>query len=293
MKVLLAEHSGFCFGVRRAIQLALEANAESEKVCTLGELIHNPQIVQELAEQGIQACECGTDCPEHTVIIRSHGIAKSQQDELTSRGNRIVDATCPYVKRAQELVAAHCEHPVFILGDPAHPEVAGLLSYGNELTRVVQADSVPDDGRWKSLSVISQTTQQVSDLQKLVAQLVPRTLELKVFNTICSATEQRQAATVALAKRSDLMVVIGGKNSSNTRQLHHLSSAYTTSVHIETEDELQESWFAGKKNIGLAAGASTPEQTIVKVYNKIQKINGEAAAAKSGDDLPLFKEESC
>jgi len=290
---MLAEHSGFCFGVRRAIQMALDAKTESNTVCTLGELIHNPTIVNELQEKGIGVCAAAEDIHAKTVVIRSHGISKQELEKLLASDNQIVDATCPYVKRAQELVASMSENPVFILGDPEHPEVTGMLSYGNDRTQVVQADTPLGTQNWKSLSVISQTTQKLSNLQKLVDRLLPRTLELRVFNTICSATRQRQESAIALAKKSDLMLVIGGKKSSNTRMLNDLCSAETRSIHVETESEVTPEVLGAAVNIGLAAGASTPEETIVKVFNTIKKINREAGTATCIEDLPLFKEESC
>ena len=293
MTVLLAEHSGFCFGVRRAIRMAREAKAEGGEVCTLGALIHNPQIVGELAQQGIAACDETAALSGKTVVVRSHGISKQQLETLLKAGNRIVDATCPYVKRAQELVASMSENPVFIMGDAHHPEVEGMLSYGNEQTRVVEPDLPLAGQSWKILSVVSQTTRKIGDLQTLVCRLLPVTQELHVFNTICSATTLRQASAVALAKRSDLMIVIGGRNSSNTRILHELCGAETRSVHIETEAEITPALLAGASRIGLAAGASTPAETIVKVFNVIKEINGEAGTARCIEDLPLFKEESC
>ncbi len=293
MTVLLAEHSGFCFGVRRAINMAREAKQLGADVCTLGDLIHNAQIVRELAEQGISSCPESSRIKGQTVVIRSHGISREALEELKSGGNQIVDATCPYVKRAQELVAANSAEPVFILGDPEHPEVRGILSYGNELTQVVQPDTPLAQQSWKTLSVVSQTTRKIGDLQRLVHQLLPNTLELKVFNTICSATTLRQSAAVALAKRSDLMIVIGDRNSSNTRMLQELCAAETRSVHIETSAEITPGLVSGIARIGLAAGASTPAETIVQVFNKIKEINGEADTATCSEELPLFKEESC
>lgn len=293
MTARLAEHSGFCFGVRRAIQMAIDAKREDGDVCTLGELIHNPEIVRDLARQGIEPCADAQAIHGKTVIIRSHGAARHELDQLQQAGNRIVDATCPYVKRAQELVAGSCANPVFIMGDAAHPEVRGMLSYGNERTQVVDPDTPLADQNWKILSVVCQTTKKAEDLQKLVCRLLPNTLELHVYNTICSATSQRQAASVALAKDSELMVVIGGKNSSNTRALHQLCAGQTRSVHIETEEELTPELLAGARRIGLAAGASTPDSTIVRVWNKIKEMNGEPGTARSSREIPLYKEESC
>jgi 4-hydroxy-3-methylbut-2-en-1-yl diphosphate reductase len=293
MTIQLAEHSGFCFGVRRSIQMALDAAQAGNSVCTLGELIHNPQIVKDLENKGIRSCDLTDAASADTVVIRSHGIRKDDLESLVASGKVIVDATCPFVKKAQEIVAEMSAFPVMIMGDKEHPEVAGMLSYGNDQTIVVNPDTDFGCQRWKTLCVVSQTTQKINDLQILVTRLLPRVSELRVFNTICSATVQHQADAVALAKVSDLMIVIGGKKSANTRKLQELCSTETRSIHIETEDEIDPQLVLSARRVGLTAGASTPEETIVKVFNTIKKINGEADIACDINDLPLFKEESC
>ena len=293
MKVLLAEHSGFCFGVRRALQMAREAKAAGGEVRTLGDLIHNPRIVRELASEGIVSVEDVTGASGTKVVLRSHGVSKEDLAALRSGGCEIIDATCPYVERAQQLVAAHAEIPVLILGDPNHPEVKGMLSYGNSHTRVLRPGEFPGDGPWKTLCVVSQTTQKLANLQALVQSVLPRCLELIVFNTICSATSLRQEAAVALAKASDLMLVIGGRNSSNTKMLHDLCSRETRSLHIEDAGELTLPDLADAANIGLAAGASTPEEAILEVYNQIFKLMGIPGAVSRFEEIPRYKEESC
>jgi 4-hydroxy-3-methylbut-2-en-1-yl diphosphate reductase len=293
MKILLAEHSGFCFGVRRAVQMALDAKNEDGDVCTMGELIHNPQVVNELARQGIEVCENLRDIRNKTVVIRSHGISKNEFQTLRDSENKIIDATCPYVKRAQELVASNSQEHILIMGDPAHPEVRGMLSYGGKFTQVVPPQGELPVQNWKKLFLISQTTQKLSNLQDLVCHALPRVLELTVFNTICSATTLRQESALALAGISELMFVIGGRNSSNTRMLQQLCSSQTKSVHIETEAEIDPAMLSAAQSIGLAAGASTPAEAIIKVFNKIKKIKGEAGTARQIEDIPLFKEESC
>ncbi len=293
MNILLAEHSGFCFGVRRAVQMALEAKEHDGDVCTLGELIHNPQVVNELTRLGIEVCDDAGKIKNKSVVIRSHGISKNELDTLVRSGNKIIDATCPYVKRAQELVAAHTQEDILIMGDPEHPEVRGMLSYGGKLTRVLPPQGELTEQNWKRLFIISQTTQKLGNLQDLVCRALPKVLEMTVFNTICSATTLRQESALKLAKRSDLMFVIGGRNSSNTRMLQQLCASQTKSLHIETEADIEAGLVSKAKNIGLAAGASTPAQAIIKVYNKIKEIKGEAGKARQIEDIPLFKEESC
>jgi (E)-4-hydroxy-3-methyl-but-2-enyl pyrophosphate reductase len=293
MKVMLAAHSGFCFGVRRAIQMALDSRKKGTNVCTLGELIHNPPIVKELEQEGIAVCHDPRGLRGQEVIIRSHGVSRQEYQTLVDNGNTVIDATCPYVKRAQELVSSMSDGPVFILGDANHPEVKGMLSYGNDGTRVVSADDDFTDENWAKLSVVSQTTQKLGDLQHLVCKLLPRTLEMRVFNTICLATTQRQEAALCLAKQADLMIVIGGRNSANTRVLTQLCSEHARAFQIETERDLDEAMLDGADFVGLTAGASTPAEMVVKVYNRIKEIEREPGMATCLEDIPLFKEESC
>jgi (E)-4-hydroxy-3-methyl-but-2-enyl pyrophosphate reductase len=293
--IRLANFSGFCFGVRRAIQLAMDAAAKTTPVYSLGELIHNPQVVEELQQNGVIVASDAQALRDATVVIRSHGIGKEVLALLLEGGNQIIDATCPYVNRTHELIqkANEDDYPVLILGDPAHPEVSGMKSYGDAKTMVYEPGAPIPEGFGNRLCVISQTTQKIENLQDLVAKLLPKVKELKVYNSICLATSQRQTATECLARESDLMIIIGGKNSSNTKMLANLCRGYCHTYHIETEAELEPGLFVGKERIGLAAGASTPESRILAVYNKIIQINGDSSPAKSIEEIPLFKEESC
>ncbi|MDI3503418.1 MAG: hypothetical protein PWP64_354 [Candidatus Cloacimonadota bacterium] len=295
MQVRLAAYSGFCFGVRRAIKMAIEASKGTQKVYTLGALIHNPQFVAELEEQGILAMPRAADISNSVVIIRSHGITKQEYEILTRQNNTIIDATCPYVKRTHEMIQSAISdgYQVCILGDKNHPEVIGMLSYSDDKTIVVAPGEIPPDYNHKKICLISQTTQKIQDLAKLIQTILPKVFELKVYNSICLATTYRQNAASILARNSDLMIVIGGRTSSNTRMLASLCAEYCQTQHIETEDELDPDIIAGKQRIGLAAGASTPADRIVKVYNKLLKINGEEGLATSIQSIPVFKEESC
>lgn len=295
MNILLAEHSGFCFGVRRAIQLALEAVENGKPACTLGELIHNPFIVELLKEQGIAACEDVAGLHDHTVILRSHGVTREVLQALNAGGNRVVDATCPYVRRAQQLVEKMTQkgYQVIILGDSSHPEVIGMRSWGNGSTLVMRSGECPDIPPGQKVCLISQTTEKQENLASTVAWLAPRVNELRVFNTICLATQQRQDATERLARCLPLVIVIGGSKSSNTRQLHKLCQQFSRCYMIESDLELREAWFKDVSTVGLAAGASTPAETIVSVYNKIKEINGDPDRVTAVGEIPLFKEESC
>ncbi|MCB5229363.1 MAG: 4-hydroxy-3-methylbut-2-enyl diphosphate reductase [Candidatus Cloacimonetes bacterium] len=295
MNIYLAEFSGFCFGVRRAIQLAEEAAGLGDKVCTMGELIHNPYIVNKLKQQGIIICDDFRNLSGHTVILRSHGVTREMLETLTSNGNKIVDATCPYVLRAQKLAKSMAEedYQVMIMGDKNHPEVIAIQSWGGKGTQIVGADERPEPLPSSKICLIAQTTEKPQHLADLVAWLSTRVTELRVFNTICLATQQRQDASAQLAQKLPLVIVIGGHNSSNTRQLYQLCNQYSRCYHVAGEDELRREWFCGLTDVGLAAGASTPAETIVAVYNRIKDINGESDRVTSVGEIPLFKEESC
>jgi 4-hydroxy-3-methylbut-2-enyl diphosphate reductase len=295
LEILLAEHSGFCFGVKRAIQMAKDASHQNQPIYTIGPLIHNPQMVNDLKEQGILLAEHPEALHDATVIVRSHGISKAEREMLVKNSNRIIDATCPYVCKAQDFVKLLCleGYAVIIMGDKTHPEVTAMLSYCDENTSVVSnADELPEQ-TWNKLGVISQTTKNMAALRDLVQKLVPNVKELRLFNTICSATTLRQEATTALAKKSDLMVIIGGHNSSNTRMLAALCAGITETLHVETAVEIGLEQVSAKHSIGLTAGASTPDYLIVDVYNRINELTGDRTSVKSVEDIPVNKEESC
>jgi len=295
VQVRLAKQSGYCFGVRRAINLALEAKRDGKPVYTIGEIIHNPGIVRDLDALGIHVANNTGEISNSVVIIRSHGITRQEYEALKAQNNEIIDATCPYVNRTHEIMQKMTSegYSVLIFGDKTHPEVIGLKSYGNEQTFIVGlGDKIPSIPT-KRLCMISQTTQKLKNLKELACELLPMVTELRIFNTICLATTQRQDATLELAKASDLMIIIGGLKSSNTRALAAMSSEVCPTYHVEDAQELETLDFGGNKRIGIAAGASTPEDMIIKVYNKVLQKSGSPGSAKSIGDIPMFKEESC
>ena len=295
VRIRLANYSGYCFGVKRAIQMAKEANVTEKQVYTLGELIHNPGIVRELEEQGIHIANNAAEIKNSTVIIRSHGITKEEYKILKKNHNEIIDATCPYVKRTHKILQQIVKegYPVLILGDKQHPEVTGLLSYGNDKTFAIGEDEPIPEIKEKRLAIIAQTTQKIEKLQELVCKLLLTFSELRVFNTICLATTQRQKATVELAQASDAMFVIGGLNSSNTRALAKMSSVYCPTYHIEDDKQLAPVDISQYRSIGITAGASTPEEMIIKVYNVLLQKSGDFKTVTSIEEIPMFKEESC
>lgn len=294
MLIRLSKFSGYCFGVKRAVSLALEARKNAAQVFTLGELIHNPSTVRELEARGIQVVNDASELSNSTVVIRSHGVPRSDLELLKSNGNTVVDATCPYVNRIHDIIKEMVDagYPVWIMGDINHPEVQGMLSYGNERTKVISPgtkDLAPGSNR---LCLVAQTTGKLQNFKDLACELLPGLLELRIFNTICLATSQRQDEAVKLAKQSDVMIIVGGHNSANTKALAAMCAKLCQTHHIETDAELPELNFREDLRIGIAAGASTPEEMIIKVYNKILDKSGAKAFATSIGDIPLFKEES-
>ncbi|RLC51506.1 MAG: 4-hydroxy-3-methylbut-2-enyl diphosphate reductase [Candidatus Cloacimonadota bacterium] len=276
MKIRIAKNSGFCFGVKRAIKMAEDASKKYNEIVTLGSIIHNPQMVKKLEQQGIHKVNSLSEIKGRPTIIRSHGVEKNTFNKLLEQNIEIVDTTCPYVSKTQEYtqLLGKAGYQVIILGDKNHPEVIALQSYSDGNTIVVKDASELPDKKFDKVGVISQTTRNIEDLQNLTRELLPRCRELRIMNTICNATSIRQKATLELAKESDLMIVIGGRNSSNTKMLAKISGKYIKTHHIEVAEEIDKKWFKNVENIGITAGASTPDWIIVEVYNKIIEYLG-------------------
>lgn len=280
MKIITAKRAGFCFGVKRAVDLAFdEAEKKKSGVYTLGPIIHNPQVVGKLTENGVNVVDQVSDLEDknaNSVIIRTHGIPIRDMKSLESMDCKVIDATCPFVKKAQQYAKLLKDegYKVVILGDSEHPEVKGIMSYaGDNVVVIKDADEYkPLSGR---VGVIVQTTKQVSVLRDLVATAVEHALELKVYNTICNSTALRLKETEQLASRVDTMVIVGGRNSANTARLASFcSSLDVPTYHIETADELRDEWFRGVSTVGITAGASTPDWIIDEVENRISDIGG-------------------
>lgn len=277
MKVFLAEYLGFCYGVKRAIHLARSnASTDGSKSCTLGPIIHNPQMVERLAEEGIGMVDSIADMPdEGTIIIRSHGVGPQIYEEASKQNLTVVDATCPHVKKAQTAAheLANAGYNVVIIGEKKHPEVKSIFEWSGDKAVVIEreedADLLQPCGR---MGIVAQTTFSGEQFQSIVSRLLAKSNDIRILRTICTATDQRQRAATALAEQVDLMLVIGGKNSANTTRLAQYCSEKCTTYHIETVAELQDSWFTNIKKIGITAGASTPDWIIREVYEKCQKI---------------------
>ena len=283
MKIIRAENAGFCFGVKRAMKLAFEASANSEKpIYSLGPLIHNPQQVEFLAQRGVHVVSnLDSLSSGDTLIIRSHGAGPAILESAGARGLNIVDATCPFVVKAQKLAKRLTKdgYQVIVVGDGDHPEVIGIMGFAGAGAQVIEkAGDVCNLSVKSRVGVIAQTTQSFDNFREVVGALLEKSDELKVFNTICHATTHRQGSALDIARRVDLVIVIGGHNSANTSRLASLcSQSGILTRHIETVSELKTSWLEGITTVGVTAGASTPEWIIEDVVKELQILGGRAS----------------
>ncbi len=277
MKLLVAKSAGFCFGVKRAMDMALEAvQTHPKALYTLGPLIHNPQAVQSLEQLGIQVRERVENISKGAVILRSHGVSLQELRKAKEKRLRIIDATCPIVKRAQLYAKFLQRHGygLLIVGDALHPEVEAIRSYLDEgVVVVADVKKARRLGPWDKLGIIAQTTQSFTLFKEIVNVTLEKTKEVRVFNTICRATTIRQKEAVEIARKVDSMIVVGGYNSGNTQRLAAIcKEIQPRTYHIETAHELRSRWLAGRERIGLTAGASTPSWIIQEVEERIRRL---------------------
>lgn len=276
-EIHIAPNSGFCFGVRRAIDIAEQTLQSGGKVYSLGPIIHNPQVIDKLRSEGLETIESVDDVSGGKVIIRSHGVHPEVIDRLRGKSAEVIDATCPLVKKAQAAAALlHREdYMVIIVGERDHPEVEGLLGHAPGAIVVGPKSDLPKIRRHAKLGFVAQTTQYPEDYRKVIEKVVLTEFsELRVFNTICNATIIRQEAAVELAKEVDIMFVLGGRNSANTNRLAEICrSVGVETHHLETADELDESWLVGKRKVGITAGASTPEWLIEEFISRLKRVS--------------------
>jgi len=273
MEVILAQKYGFCFGVKRAIKLA-EKNKNS---CTLGPLIHNPKEINRLKQDFNVNIEEDLEkiSPNKKVIIRTHGIEKERKEYLQNNNFEFIDATCPFVTRPQEITKKMNQegYDVVIFGDSSHPEVKGIKSYATR-SFVASAPKDLEGVKLKNkIALISQTTKKIESFLEIAEYLIKNYKEVRTFNTICNATSQNQEAIDELAQKVDIVIVVGGKNSSNTKQLFSIAKKHCKDSYlVEDEQDLQLQWFVGKKICGISAGASTPDWIIKNVAKTIRQI---------------------
>ncbi|HSB33113.1 MAG TPA: 4-hydroxy-3-methylbut-2-enyl diphosphate reductase [Nitrospirota bacterium] len=276
MEIFLADKAGFCFGVKRAINTAYEAAGKGRIFC-FGPLIHNPQEVERLSRAGIETMEdFSTLQPGDSLVIRSHGVPPRVLAEARDKGLTIIDLTCPFVGKAQRDAEALSKegYQVVVVGEKKHPEVQSILGYAGDDSVVLEtADDVDGTDLRPRVGVVAQTTQSYSNFSEIVLKLLRLSKELKVFNTICSSTKERQEAARVLARRVDVMLVVGGRNSANTTRLASLCREEgKPAYHIEVAEEIRPEWLEGISSVGVTAGASTPDWVVDGVLERLKAI---------------------
>ncbi|MDP6685344.1 MAG: 4-hydroxy-3-methylbut-2-enyl diphosphate reductase [Candidatus Omnitrophota bacterium] len=275
MQVKVADHSGFCFGVRRAIGVAedvLTSANKNKKIYSFGAIIHNPQVVEALSKKGLSVIKDANTIKDGVVIISSHGATREIIDRLKKKKIKLIDATCPFVKYAHDIVKDLKKkgYQVVIIGDKEHPEVKALNSLAREAVGKKRVTK-------KKIGIISQTTQNKEGYIKKANDLLLKGdfSEARIFNTICSDTAHRQESCRRLLKECDVMIVVGGKNSANTRRLCGIcKESGVDTYHIEVDSELKKNWFNRKIRVGVVSGASTPKEMVNSVVNQIETIVG-------------------
>lgn len=276
MKLYIARSAGFCFGVKRAIDIALKATKKYQKdLYTLGPIIHNPQTVEFLKSLGVKVKDRIEDIKKGSVIFRSHGVSLHELEMAKKKKLNLIDATCPIVKRVQLFAKYLNRHGYFLLivGDPRHPEVKAIKSYLDDKVKVIEnVKELRNLGPWKKLGIVAQTTQSMSLFKAVINESLEKAEEIRIFNTICHATSIRQKEAIKIAKKTDCMIVIGGYNSGNTQRLVAIcKEIQPKTYHIESAKDLDKRWLNGCKKIGITAGASTPSWVIDEVASEIRR----------------------
>ncbi len=281
MSIEVAKTAGFCFGVNRAVQMVYDLIEAGESICTLGPIIHNPQLVEELAEKGVEAIASPEEAAGRKVVIRSHGVAQSVYDEIAALGLSCVDATCPFVAKIHQIVAQDYgpEGLVLIAGDVSHPEVQAIYGHCKgdyaviaDAAELVEFMENHPNLPKKQVILVAQTTLNVKEWANIVKSLKKVCTNAEIFDTICSATMRRQQEAESLAAKVDRMIVVGGRHSSNTGKLFDICSRHCPTVWVETAAELRAEDFAGVDTLGITAGASTPARIIKEVQKTMSDI---------------------
>lgn len=294
--ITVAKSSGFCFGVNRAVRMVYDELSENTKVATLGPIIHNQDVVNDMEKHGARIINDVSELHEdEVVVIRSHGVGKSVYDSIAEKGNRLIDATCPFVTRIHRIVAEKNREGYFILiaGDENHPEVQGIVGHCDENCLVFKDNfelKAFFEKKYKNLkkrlAIVAQTTYNIIVWDRCLKEIPRNDSDIVIFDTICSATEKRQSDAEKLAKVSDLMLVVGGKHSSNTVKLSEVCSKYCKVLHIENARELHSLKLPDAENIGITAGASTPAYIIKEVQTTMTEILNNL-----DDEKEIFNEE--
>lgn len=282
MNIIVGETAGFCFGVKNAVTKTEQAIDEHTEISCLGELVHNTQVTQALEKKGVKFID-NINQAKGTTIIRSHGVTKNIYEEAKKRNLKLLDLTCPKVLHIHNIAENYAKqgYYIFIVGQSNHPEMEGTVSFCGDFYTVIEEEKdIPKalvnlkETKIKKAIILAQTTYSLEKFniisQKIKEQLLDYEIEVK--NTICDATKQRQLETEKIAKQVDLMIIIGGKHSSNSNKLYEISKKYCQTLFVETENEIPEDMENRYSTIGIMAGASTPQESIKKVLEKLSKI---------------------
>lgn len=271
-KIILADQAGFCYGVKRAIDLASQVEGE---VFSLGEIIHNPQMMAKLEAKGITTVQSLSEVPDSkTVIIRAHGVSDKVLAEAKQKNLKIINATCPFVNKVHTLANQMAQEgrQIIVLGEKNHPEVKGIVDNLDQPIVIGSLAEAQQLKKYRQIGLVSQTTQQHQTFNTIKQELAKHTEDLKAVDTICDATTERQQSASALASRVDFMIVIGGRASGNTKRLFEICQSLTDSIKIETVAEIDLDTIKNYQTIGITAGASTPDWIIEEVIDEIKKI---------------------
>lgn len=282
MEVIVGKTAGFCYGVRRAVNGAKEEVKKFQKMFCLGEIVHNKDVVRSLEDLGMHFIENIEEAKGKT-LVRAHGIAKKIYRQAKQKGIELIDYTCPNVLKIHGIVQKYAENNyyIFLLGTPNHPENIGTISYCGKYYSVIEKEEdtfealkALNKSKKKNLLVIAQTTyslEKFNKIENIIKNNLHESINLEIRNTICKATELRQKETEELSKKVDFMIIIGGKNSSNTRKLYDIAKANCSAILIENISELETDLLADKEKIGIMAGASTPKESIDAVYESLKE----------------------
>jgi 4-hydroxy-3-methylbut-2-enyl diphosphate reductase len=280
VKIEKASRTGFCFGVRQAINLLEEVARDRGGIETLGAVVHNQQVLQKLSEIGVKVVDNIEDIKGDAVVTSSHGVSPELEESIRTRHNEVISTTCPNVQRAQVAAEKLAESGFFVIvyGDADHPEVKGILGRvkGKGMATTEESVVAALGPLPRRLGVLSQTTQVPAYfggfVKKIIDLALTKNSEIHIIDTICHDLRERQAAALELAHRADLMLVVGGRSSANTNRIAEICARITETHLIETADDIQPDWLKGKKHIGVTSGASTAEDTVDEVIKRLEEM---------------------
>ncbi len=278
MEINLAKTAGFCFGVKRAIKIALETAEKDTPIEMLGDIVHNEEVIKQVSEKGIKKVSELSSGKEKTLIIRAHGAEKKLFEDAEKLGYSIVDATCPMVTEIHNIVKKmeNSGYKIIIIGDENHAEVKGIAGQLSEKPFIISSrDSIPyqEIDRIEKAAIVIQSTQMIENAEEIHEALKPHIAEVKFFNTICKTTKSKQAEIKTLPLENDVVIIIGSKTSANTNRLYQISKSLNENTYqVMSEKEIDPSWFKGAEKVGVSAGASTPDEAIERVINYLKSI---------------------